>query len=58
MTTMAVTTVLVSSMAIALMTKEIATTATNTQHATIMKNMLSAMGTGWTVETITKEGKW
>ena len=45
-------------MAIVLMTTVIATTVTNTQHATIMKKMLSAMGTGWTVEMIAKEGKW
>ena len=55
---MAVTTAMVSSMAITSMTTVIATTATNTQHATIMKKMLSAMGTGWTLEMIMKEGKW
>ena len=45
-------------MAIALMTTVIATSATDTQYATIMKKRLSAMGMGWTVETIAKEGKW
>ena len=56
--TMAITTALLSSMVIALITTGIATTVTDTQHTTIMKTMLSAMGTGWTVETIAKEGKW
>ena len=57
-TTMAVTTTVVSSMEIALMTMVIAMTVTNTHHTTIMKKMLSAIGTVWTVETITKDGKW
>ena len=58
MTTMAITTAEVSNMEIALTTTAIATTAADTQHATIMKEILSAMGTGKTVETIAKEGKW
>ena len=45
---MAVTTAVVSSMAIALTTRAIATTAADTQHAIIMKEMLSAIGTGKT----------
>ena len=45
-------------MAIALTTTAIATTAAETQHATIMKEILSAMGTGKTMETIGTEGKW
>ena len=57
-TTMAVTAAVVSSMAIALTTTAIATTAAETQHATIMKEILSAMGTGKTMETIATEGKW
>ena len=57
-TTLAVTTVVVSGMAIALVTTLIVTTVTNTQHATIMKKILSAMGMGWTVEMIAKEGEW
>ena len=57
-TTMAVTKAVVSSIAIVLKTTRITTNATNTQHATTMKKILSAMGMGWTVETIAKEGKW
>ena len=57
-TTMAATTAVVSSMAIAVTATEIATTAADTQHAAIMNEMLSAMGTGKTVETIATEGKW
>lgn len=55
--TIAVTTEVVSSMEIALMTTATITTAANKQHATIMKKLLSAMGTGKTTKTITKEGK-
>ena len=57
-TTMAVTTAVASSMAIALTTTAIAMTAADTQHATIMKEMLSAMEVGKTVETIANEGNW
>jgi len=57
-TTMAVTTAVVSSMAIAVTATAIATTAADTQHAAIMNEMLSAMGTEKTVETIATEGKW
>ena len=57
-TTMAVTTAVVSIMAIAVTATAIATTAADTQHAAIMNEMLSAMGTGKTVETIATEGKW
>ena len=45
-------------MAIAVTATAIATTAADTQHAAIMNEMLSAMGTGKTVETIATEGKW
>ena len=54
---MVATTAVVMSMAILLMTAVIATIVTDTQHTTIMKKTLSAMGTGWTVETIAKDGK-
>lgn len=55
---MLVMTAVILSIAIELTTTAMATTAADTHHTRIMKEMLLATETGKTVETFAKEGKW